>query len=49
MSWIRNTALKISTNEKTCGLKVVAFDGSPFAILAEIFKEIGAGPILWEA
>jgi hypothetical protein len=40
--------LKVLTNEKRDGLKLVAFDRSPFNLLinAEIFKQIGAGPIL---
>jgi hypothetical protein len=39
--------LKVLTNEKRGGLKVVVFDRSPFkAIHAESFKQISAGPIL---
>jgi hypothetical protein len=38
------------TNEKRGALKVVAFDRSPPKLISLRFlKEIGAGPILWEA
>jgi len=38
------------TNEKRGGFTVVAFNRSDFkAIHAEIFKQISAGHILWEA
>jgi hypothetical protein len=38
--------LKVLTNEKRGGITVVSFDRSPLHILAEIFKQIGAGPLL---
>jgi hypothetical protein len=39
--------LKVLTNEKRGGLKVVAFDKSPFKLFTlRIFKQIGVGPIL---
>jgi hypothetical protein len=40
-------ALKVFTNEKRGGLKVVRFDRSPFMLFTLRFsKKIGAGPIL---
>ncbi len=42
-----NIHVKCITNEKRGGLKVVAFDKSPFKLFTvRIFKQIGAGPIL---
>jgi hypothetical protein len=41
--------IKVLTNERKGGLKVVSFVGLPLSYSAEIFKEISAGPILREA
>ncbi len=41
--------LKVLTTEKRGGLTVVSFDNSSQTILAVIFIQIYASPILWEA
>ncbi len=47
---LQSIYLKVLTNEKRGGLSVVSFDSSPFKLFSlKIFKQIGAGPILWEA
>jgi hypothetical protein len=41
--------LKVWTNEKRGGLKVGAFNRSPFKLFTLRFSDISAGPILLEA
>ena len=46
-SYLWFSALKVSTNEKRSGSKVVAFDRSPFKVFSLRFsRNSGAGPIL---